>query len=89
MTYHVHNAGCFIRLNRVSYPGYVVYIISGLTNSSQRNSRLFARERSTVRIGLKLARGSLYIVRFIIYSTCHPPTSSHRPEISIKGRKLL
>ena len=26
VTYHVYNAGCFIRLNRVSYPGYVVYI---------------------------------------------------------------
>ena len=31
VTYHVYNAGCFIRLNRVSYPGYVVYIISGAT----------------------------------------------------------
>ena len=31
VTYHVYNAGCFIRLNRVSYPGYVVYIISGKT----------------------------------------------------------
>ena len=28
VTYHAHNAGCFIRLNRVTYPGYVVYIIS-------------------------------------------------------------
>ena len=24
VTYQVHNAGCFIRLNRVTYPGYVV-----------------------------------------------------------------
>ena len=39
VTYHVYNAGCFIRLNRVSYPGYVVYIISD--NSFQHLAKTF------------------------------------------------
>ena len=38
VTYHVYNAGCFIRLNRVSYPGYVVYIISDDTVDSNSSA---------------------------------------------------
>ena len=38
VTYHVYNAGCFIRLNRVTYPGYVVYIISDATKQSAVSS---------------------------------------------------
>ena len=45
----------------------IVTLVRALVPSvGQRNSRLFARERPNVRIGLKLARGSLYIVRFVI-----------------------